>query len=50
MSRHRKAKLISQPPPELEKRIPVHGITARAALVGAAAYGLEELENHKEHV
>ena len=30
-------------------RIPVHVITARAALAGAAAYGLEELENHKEH-
>ena len=49
MSCHRNANLISQPPPELEKRTPVHEITARTALVGAAGYGLEELEKHKEH-
>lgn len=49
MSCHRNAKLISQPPAELEKRIPVHEITARTALVGAAGQGLEELEKHKEH-
>src|ERR1700756_2384913 len=30
------------------KRIPVHVITARAALVGAAKYGLENLRDHKE--
>jgi glucokinase len=34
---------------DLMGRIPVHVITARAALVGAAAYGLEKLENHRGH-
>jgi glucokinase len=34
---------------DLMGRIPVHVITARAALVGAAAYGLEKLENHGGH-
>ena len=34
---------------DLMGRIPIHVITARAALLGAAAYGLAELENHKEH-
>lgn len=33
---------------DLMQRIPVHVITARAALVGAATYGLETLERHKE--
>jgi glucokinase len=32
---------------DLMRRIPVHVITARAALVGAAAYGLETLERQK---
>jgi glucokinase len=32
---------------DLVRRIPVHVITARAALVGAAAYGLESLRNHQ---
>jgi len=32
---------------ELMARIPIHIITTRAALVGAAAYGLESLENTK---
>jgi glucokinase len=32
---------------DLVRRIPVHVITARAALVGAAAYGLETLRNHQ---
>lgn len=50
MSRHRKAKRLSQPPPELGKCVPVEVLTARAVLLGAAAYGLEELENHKEQV
>jgi hypothetical protein len=27
------------------ERIPVHLITARAALIGAASYGLESLKN-----
>jgi glucokinase len=31
---------------DLMARIPVHVITARAALVGAAAYGLAEYEQH----
>ncbi len=33
---------------DLMKRIPVHVITTRAALVGAAAYGLEKLRSHQE--
>lgn len=33
---------------DLMGRIPVHVITARAALVGAATYGLETLDRHKE--
>jgi len=33
---------------DLMKRIPVHVITTRAALVGAATYGLENLRDHKE--
>lgn len=32
---------------ELVGRIPVHVITTRAALVGAASYGLESLRNHQ---
>jgi glucokinase len=32
---------------ELMARIPIHVITTRAALVGAAAYGLERLKEHK---
>jgi glucokinase len=32
---------------DLMSRIPVHVITARAALVGAATYGLEKLEQQK---
>jgi glucokinase len=32
---------------ELMARIPIHLITTRAALVGAAAYGLERLKEHK---
>jgi glucokinase len=32
---------------ELMARIPIHVITSRAALVGAAAYGLERLKEHK---
>lgn len=35
---------------DLMQRIPVHVITARAALVGAATYGLERLERHQEAV
>ena len=31
---------------DLMKRIPIHVITARAALVGAAVYGLERLKEH----
>jgi glucokinase len=33
---------------ELMERIPIHVITARAALVGAATYGLERLTDRKE--
>lgn len=33
---------------DLMERIPVHVITTRAALVGAAIYGLESLNDHKE--
>jgi glucokinase len=33
---------------DMMKRIPVRIITTRAALVGAATYGLESLRNHKE--
>ena len=33
--------------PDLQARIPIHIITTRAALVGAAAYGLESLKNIK---
>jgi glucokinase len=33
---------------DLMRQIPVHVITARAALVGAAAYGLERLNGHAE--
>jgi glucokinase len=33
---------------DLMKRMPVHVITAPAALVGAASYGLESLRDHKE--
>jgi glucokinase len=33
---------------DLLKRMPVHVITARAALVGAASYGLESLRGHEE--
>ena len=33
---------------DLMRRIPVHVITGRAALVGAACYGLESLRGHKE--
>lgn len=33
---------------DLMERIPVQVITTRAALVGAAAYGLEQLKNHTE--
>jgi len=33
---------------DLMRRMPVHVITARAALVGAAAYGLESLKRHQE--
>ena len=33
---------------DLMARMPVHVITTRAALVGAATYGLENLKNHKE--
>jgi glucokinase len=32
---------------DLMRRMPVHVITARAALVGAAAYGLESLRAHQ---
>jgi len=32
---------------DLMERIPVHVITTRAALVGAAAFGLESLKNIK---
>jgi glucokinase len=32
---------------ELMARIPIHMVTMRAALVGAAAYGLESLKNIK---
>lgn len=32
----------------LMKRIPVHVITTRAALVGTATYGLDKLRKHKE--
>jgi glucokinase len=31
---------------DVMERIPVHLITARAALIGAASYGLESLKNH----
>jgi len=34
---------------DLMKRIPVHVITTRAALVGAATYGLQSLRDHKEY-
>jgi hypothetical protein len=30
-------------------RIPMHVITTRAGLVGAATYGLESLNNHQEY-
>jgi glucokinase len=30
---------------DVMRRIPVHLITARAALIGAASYGLENLKN-----
>jgi hypothetical protein len=30
------------------ERIPLHVITARAALVGAATYGLDKLRSHNE--
>jgi glucokinase len=33
---------------DLMRQIPVHVITARAALVGAATYGLERLNGHAE--
>jgi glucokinase len=33
---------------DLMGRIPIHVITTRAALVGAAAYGLEKLKSHSE--
>ena len=33
---------------DLMKQMPVHVITARAALVGAASYGLENLKGHEE--
>lgn len=33
---------------DLMRRMPVHVITARAALVGAAAYGLESLKRHQD--
>jgi len=33
---------------DLMARMPVHVIATRAALVGAATYGLENLKNHKE--
>ena len=33
---------------DLVKRMPIHVITARAALVGAATYGLENLSCHEE--
>jgi glucokinase len=33
---------------ELMARIPIHVITTRAALVGAATYGLDSLRNHQE--
>jgi glucokinase len=33
---------------DLMRRMPVHVITARAALVGAAAYGLERLRDHQD--
>ena len=33
---------------DLMESIPVHVITARAALIGAATYGLENLKDHKE--
>ena len=32
---------------DLMERIPIHVITTRAALVGAAAYGLEKLKKHR---
>jgi glucokinase len=32
---------------DMMKRIPVHIITTRAALAGAATYGLESLRNHR---
>jgi glucokinase len=35
---------------DLMSRIPVHVITARAALVGAATYGLERLKDHNSSV
>jgi len=31
---------------DVMERLPVHLITARAALIGAASYGLESLKNH----
>lgn len=31
---------------DVMERTPVHVITARAALIGAASYGLESLKNH----
>ena len=34
---------------DLMQRIPVHVITARAALVGAASYGLESLRNQRSN-
>jgi glucokinase len=33
---------------DLMARIPIHVITTRAALVGAATYGLESLKNHQQ--
>jgi hypothetical protein len=30
------------------ERIPIHVITAQAALIGAAAYGLDSLNSHNE--
>ena len=33
---------------DLMGRIPIHVITTRAALLGAAIYGLESLKDHKE--
>lgn len=35
---------------DLMEGVPIHVITTRAALVGAAAYGLERMQNHPEQV